>query len=142
MISVIERDHSLIMEEIEQKHEAAERTEEEFIKDLGREMNEVRKRRSELKHLENTEDPLHLLQVRMAWKQPSFILSADHVVTVFLSERAKVHTSFTQLEVQILVFKNTLVKVEVLIKLQVKVKKFIQYFYFYQSIFKHEYLYF
>ena len=30
---------------------------------------------------------------------------------------AKVHTSFTQVEVQILVFKNTLVKVEVLTKL-------------------------
>ena len=30
---------------------------------------------------------------------------------------AKVHTSFTQVEVQILMFKNTLVKVEVLIKL-------------------------
>ena len=30
---------------------------------------------------------------------------------------AKVHTYFTQVEVQILVFKNTLVKVEVLIKL-------------------------
>ncbi|XP_034001464.1 E3 ubiquitin-protein ligase TRIM21-like [Trematomus bernacchii] len=62
VISAIERDHSFIVEEIEQKHEAAERMEEEFIKDLVREINEVRKRRSELKHLENTEDPLHLLQ--------------------------------------------------------------------------------
>ena len=34
-----------------------------------------------------------------------------------MSEMAKVHTSFTQVEVQILVFKNTLVKVEVLTKL-------------------------
>ena len=33
------------------------------------------------------------------------------------AEMAKVHTYFTQVEVQILVFKNTLVKVEVLIKL-------------------------
>ena len=32
------------------------------------------------------------------------------------SEMAKVHTSFTQVEVQILMFKNTLVKVEVLTK--------------------------
>ncbi|KAL3046074.1 hypothetical protein OYC64_004178 [Pagothenia borchgrevinki] len=62
VISAIEKDHSLIMEEIELKHEAAEKTEEEFIKDLAREIHEVRKRRSELKHLENTEDPLHLLQ--------------------------------------------------------------------------------
>ena len=30
------------------------------------------------------------------------------------AEMAKVHTSFTQIEVQILVFKNTLVKAEVL----------------------------
>ena len=33
------------------------------------------------------------------------------------AEMAKVHTSFTKVEVQILVFKNTLVKVEVLTKL-------------------------
>jgi len=33
------------------------------------------------------------------------------------TEMAAVHTSFTQVEVQILVFKNTLVKVEVLTKL-------------------------
>ena len=32
-------------------------------------------------------------------------------------ERAEVHTSFIQVQVQILVFKNTLVKVEVLTKL-------------------------
>ena len=34
-----------------------------------------------------------------------------------VSQMANVHTSFTQVEVQILVFKNTLVKVEVLTKL-------------------------
>ena len=34
-----------------------------------------------------------------------------------VTEMAKVHTSFTQVEVHILVFKNTLVKVEVLTKL-------------------------
>ena len=33
------------------------------------------------------------------------------------SEMSEVHTSFTQVEVQILVFKNTLVKEEVLTKL-------------------------
>ena len=33
------------------------------------------------------------------------------------NQRGRVHTSFTQVEVQILVFKNTLVKVEVLTKL-------------------------
>ncbi|XP_010777192.1 tripartite motif-containing protein 29-like [Notothenia coriiceps] len=75
VIGVIESNQSLLMEEIEQKHEAAERTKEEFIEGLGQEINEVRKRRSELKHLENTEDPLHLLQVRMTWKQPLSILS-------------------------------------------------------------------
>ena len=37
---------------------------------------------------------------------------ASHLRT----EMAKVHTSFPQVEVQILVFKNTLVKVEVLTK--------------------------
>ena len=36
---------------------------------------------------------------------------------VLQSEKVEVHTSFTQVEVQILVFKDTLVKVEVLTKL-------------------------
>jgi len=40
-----------------------------------------------------------------------------HIVPATTPERAKVHTSFTQVEVQTLVFKNTLVKVEVLTKL-------------------------
>ena len=35
----------------------------------------------------------------------------------FSAEMAAVHTSFTQVEVQILVFKDTLIKVEVLTKL-------------------------
>ncbi len=46
------------------------------------------------------------------------------------TEMAKVHTSFTPVEVQLLMFKNTLVKVEVLATLfftQVKVKKYIGY---------------
>ena len=39
------------------------------------------------------------------------------MLCVGLTEMAKVHTSFLQVEVQILVFENTLVKVEVLTKL-------------------------
>ena len=51
---------------------------------------------------------------------------ADVAVCYGLAEMAKVHTSFNQVEVQILVFKNTLVKVEVLTKLlySLKVKKY------------------
>ena len=44
-------------------------------------------------------------------------LSAGQTSTHLMPEMAKVHTSFTQVEVQRLVFKNTLVKVEVLTKL-------------------------
>ena len=50
-------------------------------------------------------------------KENQDILQSLDVKLCLKSEMAKVHTSFTQVEVQILVFKNTLVKVEVLTKL-------------------------
>ncbi|XP_034057101.1 E3 ubiquitin-protein ligase TRIM39-like [Gymnodraco acuticeps] len=96
VISVIERGQSLLMEEIEQKHEAAERTKKEFIKDLGQEINEVRKRRSELKHLENTEDPLHLLQSFPSLRAP--LAAKDwSQVRVYSDNIGTLRRSFTKL---------------------------------------------
>ncbi|XP_029311266.1 E3 ubiquitin-protein ligase TRIM21-like [Cottoperca gobio] len=62
MISVIEKNQSSLIEEMEQKQGAAERTEEELLKELRQEINELQRRRSELQHLEHTKDHLHLLQ--------------------------------------------------------------------------------
>ncbi|XP_033961936.1 E3 ubiquitin-protein ligase TRIM39-like [Pseudochaenichthys georgianus] len=96
VMSVIEREQSLLVEEIEQKHDAAERTKEEFIKDLGQEINEVRKRRSELKHLENTEDPLHLLQSFPSLRAP--LAAKDwSQVRVYSDNIGTLRRSFTKL---------------------------------------------
>lgn len=64
VISAIERNQALLMEEVEQRQEAAEKKGKELLKELGREINELQKRHSELQHLESSEDPLHLIQVR------------------------------------------------------------------------------
>ncbi|XP_049924030.1 pyrin-like [Epinephelus moara] len=62
VISIIEKNQASLIEEIEQKQSAAEREEEELVNELRREINELQGRQSELQHLEQTDDPLHLLQ--------------------------------------------------------------------------------
>ena len=64
VVSVIEKNQASLIEEVMQQREAAEKREEELIQELGQEINELQRRRSELQHLEHTDDPLHLLQVR------------------------------------------------------------------------------
>lgn len=66
VISIIERNQALLIEEVEQKQEAVEKKGEELLKELRQEISELQKRRSELQHLESTEDPLHLIQVSMS----------------------------------------------------------------------------
>ncbi|XP_070785704.1 E3 ubiquitin-protein ligase TRIM21-like [Enoplosus armatus] len=62
VISVIERNQALLIEEIEQKYKAAERKAEEFLKELEQEINDLQIRLSELQYLEYPDDPLHLIQ--------------------------------------------------------------------------------
>ncbi|XP_070710613.1 E3 ubiquitin-protein ligase TRIM39-like [Pempheris klunzingeri] len=62
LVSVIERNRALLVEEIEQKQEAAERRAEELLKELEQEVAELQRRQSELQHLQHTEDTLYLLQ--------------------------------------------------------------------------------
>lgn len=64
VISTIERNQALLIDEMEQKQEASEKKAQELLDELGQEINELQKRRSELQNLEHTNDPLHLLQVR------------------------------------------------------------------------------
>ncbi|KAM9335135.1 E3 ubiquitin-protein ligase TRIM39-like [Symphorus nematophorus] len=63
VISAIEENQALLIDEIERKHEAAERSGDELVRELGQEIKELQRRRSELQHLEHTEDPLHLIQI-------------------------------------------------------------------------------
>ncbi|XP_045921383.1 E3 ubiquitin-protein ligase TRIM21-like isoform X2 [Micropterus dolomieu] len=51
-----------LSKEIEQKFEAAEKTAEKHLRELGEEIDELQMRCTELHHLEQSEDPLHLIQ--------------------------------------------------------------------------------
>ncbi|XP_068584400.1 E3 ubiquitin-protein ligase TRIM21-like [Cebidichthys violaceus] len=62
VISIIEKNQALLIDEIEKKQEAVNKTEDDLLKELGQEINELQRRRSELQHLEHSDDPLHLLQ--------------------------------------------------------------------------------
>nr|XP_046236849.1 E3 ubiquitin-protein ligase TRIM21-like isoform X2 [Scatophagus argus] len=62
VISAFERNRTWLVNEVKQKQEAAERTADEFLKELDYEIDELQRRRSELQHLEQSEDPLHLIQ--------------------------------------------------------------------------------
>lgn len=63
-IKAIERNQALLIEEIEEKHEAAKRRGEDLIEELNQEIDELQRRCSELQYLKDTKDQLHLLQVR------------------------------------------------------------------------------
>lgn len=62
-MSALERNQALLIDEIEGKQEAAERKANELLRELGEEISELQRRRSELEHLEHTEDLLYLLRV-------------------------------------------------------------------------------
>ncbi|XP_061565786.1 E3 ubiquitin-protein ligase TRIM39-like [Cololabis saira] len=61
-ICVIEKNQTLLIEEIEQKHKAVETRAEELLLELQQEIDKLQQRQSELQHLEETKEPLHLLQ--------------------------------------------------------------------------------
>ncbi|XP_034713034.1 E3 ubiquitin-protein ligase TRIM39-like isoform X1 [Etheostoma cragini] len=62
VIGIIEKNQAALIQDIQQKREASERTEQKLIEELKGEINELQRRRSELQHLEHSGDPLHLLQ--------------------------------------------------------------------------------
>ncbi|XP_071385651.1 E3 ubiquitin-protein ligase TRIM39-like [Centroberyx affinis] len=62
LISAIERHQAGLIEEIKEKQKAAERRAEGLLNQLEQEISELQRRSSELKHLEHTENHLHLLQ--------------------------------------------------------------------------------
>lgn len=70
VISEIERNQAWLVGETEQKRKEAERKAAELIKQLGQEVSELQGRRDEIQYLEQTEDPIHLIQVSPACKTP------------------------------------------------------------------------
>lgn len=58
--------------EIEQKQQAAEKRAEEFVKELGQEIDDLQKRCNEMQYLECTEDSLHLVEVSPAYYYSRF----------------------------------------------------------------------
>ncbi len=64
LITAIERQQAGLVEELEEKQGEAERRAEELLVELEQEINELHTRSSELQHLQLTQHPLHILQVR------------------------------------------------------------------------------
>lgn len=64
LISAVEERQARLVEELEERQQEAERRAEEMLEDLEQEINALQARSSELQQLEDTQSPLHLLQVR------------------------------------------------------------------------------
>ncbi|XP_026145448.1 E3 ubiquitin-protein ligase TRIM39-like isoform X1 [Carassius auratus] len=63
LIRSIERCQTELLEMMEEQQKAAEKQEQELIKDLEQEITELKMRNTELEKLSHTEDHLHLLQI-------------------------------------------------------------------------------
>lgn len=64
LVRLIEERRTEVRSEIQEKQKAAARRAEEIITELRQENTELQRRNAELGKLGNTEDHLHLLQVR------------------------------------------------------------------------------
>uniref|UniRef100_G3Q4W6 Uncharacterized protein n=1 Tax=Gasterosteus aculeatus TaxID=69293 RepID=G3Q4W6_GASAC len=64
LITAIEKNQARLVEELEQKHQEAERRAAELLQELQQEIRELQARGIELVQLEQSQSPVHLLQVR------------------------------------------------------------------------------
>ncbi|XP_031707002.1 zinc-binding protein A33-like [Anarrhichthys ocellatus] len=62
LITIIERQQARLVEELEEKHQEAERRAEQLLEELEQEIRELQTRGIELKQLEHSQSPVHLLQ--------------------------------------------------------------------------------
>ncbi|XP_073714699.1 E3 ubiquitin-protein ligase TRIM39-like [Misgurnus anguillicaudatus] len=67
--------------EIEEKQKAAEKQDEDLIKDLEQEITELKRRNTELEKIINTEENLHLIQEKhlKGWRRQQHFSSAHHL---------------------------------------------------------------
>nr|XP_055075334.1 E3 ubiquitin-protein ligase TRIM39-like [Misgurnus anguillicaudatus] len=70
LIRSIERCQSELMEMMEEKQKAAEKQDEDLIKDLEQEITELKRRNTELEKITNTEDHLHIIQIHSSICRP------------------------------------------------------------------------
>ncbi|XP_054457946.1 erythroid membrane-associated protein-like [Anoplopoma fimbria] len=97
VVNVIEKNQASLIAEIEQKQEAANKTEQELLKELKQQINELQRRRSELQHLEQSDDPLHLLQCFPSLSAPIFSRDWSKVRVHSASYVGTVRRAFTKL---------------------------------------------
>uniref|UniRef100_A0A8C1S963 Uncharacterized protein n=1 Tax=Cyprinus carpio TaxID=7962 RepID=A0A8C1S963_CYPCA len=71
LICSIERCQTEVLEMIELRQKAAEKQDQELIKDLEQEITELKMRNTELEQLSHTEDHLHLLQIYSSLCSPT-----------------------------------------------------------------------
>nr|XP_019964296.1 PREDICTED: E3 ubiquitin-protein ligase TRIM39-like [Paralichthys olivaceus] len=62
LTTAIHKREAALVDELKQRQEETERTAEQMLQELEREINELQTRGSELHHLELTQNPLHILQ--------------------------------------------------------------------------------
>ncbi|XP_065141108.1 E3 ubiquitin-protein ligase TRIM39-like [Paramisgurnus dabryanus] len=67
--------------EMEEKQKAAEKQDEDLIKDLEQEITELKRRNTELEKITNTEENLHLIQEKhlKGWRKQQHFSSAHHL---------------------------------------------------------------
>ncbi|XP_073714698.1 E3 ubiquitin-protein ligase TRIM39 [Misgurnus anguillicaudatus] len=70
LIRSIERCQSDLMKMMEEKQKAAEKQDEDLIKDLEQEITELKRRNTELEKITNTEDHLHIIQIHSSICRP------------------------------------------------------------------------
>ncbi|XP_068444028.1 E3 ubiquitin-protein ligase TRIM39-like [Clinocottus analis] len=97
VVSVIEKNQASLLEEIEKKQEAARGSQEQLCNELGNEIIELQKRRSDLQHLEHSDDNLHLLQSFPLLSAPMLGRNWSEVRVHSVSYMGAVRRSFTKL---------------------------------------------
>ncbi|KAM3590230.1 uncharacterized protein V6R79_006221 [Siganus canaliculatus] len=72
VINAIERNQAYLVDEIERKQEGVEIRANQHLKELREEISELQKRRGELQLLEQSDDPLHIIQSFLSLRAPAF----------------------------------------------------------------------
>ncbi|XP_056597240.1 E3 ubiquitin-protein ligase TRIM39-like [Triplophysa dalaica] len=98
LMSSIERCQSELLEMMEEKQKAAEKHDEDVIKDLEKEINELKKRNIELEQISHTEHHLQLIQIHSSICSPLNMKNCPEISLKSHVSVEKVRRSLTQLQ--------------------------------------------
>ncbi|XP_073714704.1 E3 ubiquitin-protein ligase TRIM39-like [Misgurnus anguillicaudatus] len=98
LIRSIERCQSDLMKMMEEKQKAAEKQDEDLIKDLEQEITELKRRNTELEKITNTEDHLHLIQIHSSICRPLNIKNWPEISMKSHVSVEEIRRSLTQLQ--------------------------------------------